>query len=130
MAYRSIEPKIWQDSKFRKLSKDCKLLFFYLITNKNSHYSGIYYIPTEFIEYETGISREDIEVAIKSLVSSEIVMHDSENSVIWVINMAKYQCKGNSDKLIMGIVNYLVDVEGPLVEEFRQYYSKYFGCII
>lgn len=128
MAYRSVEPKIWQDVKFHKLNKDCKLLFLYLITNPHSHYSGIYHLPLEYIEYETGISTKEIVSAIANLSVFPIVKYDTDNSIVWVVKMAKYQCKSNNGKaisetLITGLRHHIENIESSLVDEFCDFYS-------
>lgn len=122
--YRSIERKIWQDKKIKALSLESKLLFLYLITNNQSHYSGIYYLPLELIIRELPqFTNKKIKIVILELISSQLICYDDENSIIWIKNMAKYQCKGISPKLIQGIINHLETIESPLIKDFQTYYS-------
>lgn len=121
--YRSIERKIWQDKKVKALSLESKLLFIYLITNNQSHYSGIYYLPIELILRELPqFTIKKINLAILELISLKIICYDEENSIVWIINMASYQCKGSSPKLIHGIINHLENIESPLTKDFQAYY--------
>lgn len=121
--YRSIERKIWQDKKIKALSLESKLLFIYLITNNQSHYSGIYYLPLELIIREfPQFTIKKINIAILELISSQLIYYDDENSVVWIKNMARYQCKGSSPKLIHGIINHLETIESPLIKDFQTYY--------
>ena len=124
MAYRSIETKIWQDSKFKKLDVNCKLVFVYLITNIHTHYCGLYYIPIQLIGLELDMPFRDVDAAINNLISTGFIKYDNSNSVVWVINMTKYQCKSSQVKLIIGIHHYLEGIDSTLVNDYFVYYNN------
>lgn len=121
MAYKNIHDCFWTDSKVRKLSKDEKLLLLYLITSPHSHYTGLYYLPQEFMKLESGVDPDKI---IPSLEAKGFIRYDPDNLVIWIRNMATYQMTGKSKSLIQGAVRHLESLETLLTEEFREYYSE------
>ncbi len=122
MAYRSVETKIWQDSKIRHLNTNCKLVFIYLITNKHSHYCGLYYLPLQLIEIELGISIKDVMLAIENLILHKLIKYDNDTYIIWVVNMFNYQCKSSQTKLITGAKKYLEGIDSYIVNEFEEHY--------
>lgn len=120
MAYRTIEPKIWQDRKVRGLSPTGKLLFVYAIANIHAHYGGLYYLSKATMAGELNIPLPDITKAVGELIKAGMIKYDNENDTIWVLNMAKYQCKGDSKSLWIGISRHIETLESPMVSEFAE----------
>jgi len=89
--YRIIQSTLWTDPKIKKLDPKTKLLFMYLITNPHAHVSGIYYLPRPFIAHETGLSDEEVKEGIETLSRGYLVATDTQNDLIWVINMLRIQ---------------------------------------
>jgi hypothetical protein len=58
---RSIKTRIWSDPWIEKLSPDQKLVWIYLLTNRDTNMLGIYEITPGRISYETGIALVKIE---------------------------------------------------------------------
>ncbi|MDI6761149.1 MAG: hypothetical protein QMD05_10030, partial [Candidatus Brocadiaceae bacterium] len=97
MAYRTIDETFWSDPKIKKhLSVEEKLLFLYLITNPHSHYSGIYYLPIATITDETSIPEKKLHPCLTHLARVGLGWYDYENDIVWVVNMAEYQMKGQN----------------------------------
>lgn len=91
MAYRTVNERFWRDPKVLKLSSKDKLLFLYLITSADAHYSGIYYCPLQIIQLETGLSEKDVLKGIDTLSKGYMVEYDKGSNEVFVINMAKFQ---------------------------------------
>lgn len=89
--FRQVYTKIWSDTWFTKLLPDEKLLFVYLFTNSRASVAGIYELPELFIQFETGLTAEQVGDALKKFQASGKVKYDPQTSVIWVLNMRKYQ---------------------------------------
>ena len=96
MTYRIIDTKIWFDKKFRSLSLQSQHLFLYLLTNKHTHVSGLYHVPTIYISHETQQSEDDLAVAFAELATRGMVHCDSENDLVWVVKFLEYQGKGQN----------------------------------
>jgi hypothetical protein len=95
--YRSIETSTWKDPKVKKLDKDEKLLFLYLITNSYAHVSGIYYLSTDVMATESGLSRNRVFQVLTTLSGLGLVRYDQNLEVVWVVNMLRYQGKGSKN---------------------------------
>ncbi len=94
--YRTIDAAFWTDPKVRKLAPVGKLLLLYLVTNPHSHVSGIYCLSRAIISEETGLDGRGIDTLTHTLVRAGMIMLDDETGVVWVVNMMKYQGKGEN----------------------------------
>ena len=120
--YRTICCELWTDDKVQALSAHEKLLFLYLITNPHSHMSGIYYLPTVFMQHEVNLGR-GFDGAWMGLLKSELVDADEKRSQVWVVNMLPYQAKGNKSE--KGVASHLNTLHAsPLVERFLVKYPQ------
>ena len=54
--YRSIHTRIWEDSWFRSLDADGKVLWIYLFSNHRASVCGVYRVTLEFMAFETGLT--------------------------------------------------------------------------
>ena len=104
MAYRTVHERFWRDPKVLRLSSKDKLLFVYLITSADAHYSGVYYCPLQMIQLETGLSEKDVAKGIDTLSKGYMVEYDKGSNEVFVINMAKFQVV--SKQQIQGVVNH------------------------
>ena len=119
--YRTIDARFWTDPKVRKLSSNAKLLFVYLITNPHTHPSGIYYVLESTIAEEVGLPKNQVRIALDTLSGANLARFDRENSLVWVKNMLRYQCKGG--KLIRSAAIQLCSCHNSfLVQEFINCY--------
>jgi hypothetical protein len=66
---RSIKTRIWSDPWVETLSPEQKLLWIYLLTNRDTNMLGIYEITTKRISYETGLTQQRIENSLKDFES-------------------------------------------------------------
>lgn len=120
--YRTICCELWTDPKVKALSASEKLLFLYLITNPHSHMSGIYYLPTAFMQHEVGLGR-GFDGAWMGLLKSELVEAHPALSQVWVVNMLPYQAKGNKSE--KGVASHLNTLHAsPLLERFLLRYPQ------
>lgn len=102
---RYINTKFWTDPLVRKVGSQTKLLWLYLLTNNHSNIAGIYEIPKDVMQFESGI--KDLDKSIKQLMEAgKIFYHDDW---IVVINFVKHQ-NIRSSRIIAGIHKALEDV--------------------
>jgi hypothetical protein len=104
MAYRTVHERFWRDPKVTKLSPKNKLLFLYLITSADAHYSGIYYCPLQMIKLETGLSDKEVIEGIDTLSKGYMIEYDMGTNEVFVLNMAKFQVV--SKQQIKGVANH------------------------
>lgn len=104
MAYRTVNERFWRDPKVLRLSSNDKLLFIYLVTSADAHYSGVYYCPLQMIQLETGLSENAVSKGIDTLSKGYMVEYDKDSNEVFVINMAKFQVV--SKQQIQGVANH------------------------
>ncbi len=122
MVYRTIETSTWTDPVIRKLPANGKLLFLYLITNDHTHVGGIYYLPTQLMSIETGISIKAIDTLLDTLAGVGLIAWDRVSDVVWVKQMFDYQGKGK--KMAISVANHLGSLHNcRLIPEFLQFYE-------
>lgn len=85
MASRFTESEKWRDKWFRRLSPGGKLLFLYLIDNCDL--AGFIELDTDSAEFDTGLSREQIEAAVKEIEKCFIRKDDW----LWIKKFIRYQ---------------------------------------
>jgi len=120
--YRSIDTAMWTDLKVKALPPEGKLLFVYLITNRHTHVSGIYYLPKILMQHETGLSPKSIDTLLHTLSEGYLAHFSDEHEVVWVVNMMRYQ--GSHKKLVDAAASHLHSLNHcPLIYDFLRYYN-------
>jgi hypothetical protein len=121
--YRTIKCELWNDLAVRKLSIEAKLLFVYLITNRHTHVSGIYYLPRILIGHETGMAPAQVRRGIDTLSIRHLLLTDEKNEIVFVINMFGHQARGGKhDK---GAATQLESLhKSPLINDFLDRYPQ------
>jgi hypothetical protein len=121
--YRTIDSAFWTDAKIKKLNIQARYLLLYLITNPHAHVGGIYYIPRVLILHETGLKDRVLDTLYDTLSGAGLARFDTKNEVIWVVNMAKYQMRGEkTERATAGLLKSLH--KSPLVKEFLKKYPS------
>jgi len=120
MPRRSFDDSFWGDSFVQELSKDAKLLFAYLWTNKRCNSAGLYEITLKTISFETGIDIETLPDILND-ISLKVKWQHDEN-IIWVKNFLKHQPK--SPQFLKSVADCLSRIaSNGIVKEFIDYYS-------
>jgi hypothetical protein len=102
--YTPIHSHTWEDKDFLKMSKDHKLIFFFLISNHSINNSGIYEIPLITISHKTGVPLSTVKKGLaKGLISG--IEYDLEHEIVFVKNRIKYSPGGNPERVKIGIQN-------------------------
>ena len=121
--FRAIDTALWSDPKVKALPPEGKLLFVYLITNRHTHVSGIYYLPKVLMLHETGIKDRALNTLLDTLSKGNLVHSDGETEVIWVVNMLRYQ--GSGGKIRLSVGNHLKTLHGcKLIRLFLNHYKE------
>lgn len=124
MSYKPVNEAFWTDPKVRNLSLKNKLLFLYFITNPHAHYCGLYYLPEPMILFETGMSQIEYQEGIDTLSIGYQVLIDQVNSIVWVVNMGKFQL--SSQQQITGAIKHIKELQKTyLKQKFVEKYPKF-----
>ena len=103
--YIPVYTRIWSDKRFRDLSKEAKLVFFYIGWNSSVNLIGIYELDIETAKIQTGLFI-DFDKAFKEVLEKCSVKYETETGLIFLKNKFKYQPK-NSPKVVAGAIKEL-----------------------
>lgn len=88
--FRKVDPRIWNDEKFRSLSKDGKLVFFMLLTHPNMTALGAMRATISGLAEEVAWPIEDFRKAFADVLSKGMAEHDQAACLIALPKFIKY----------------------------------------
>lgn len=88
--YRKVDPRIWNDAKFRALSNGGKLAFFFLLTHPHMTAIGAMRASVPGLAAEIGWSCEDFRKAFREATIKGMAEHDEKASLVWLPNFVRY----------------------------------------
>ena len=100
--FRQLHTRIWMDAWFIKLPPEQKLLFIYLFSNQRASVCGLYELPLQVMTFETGLDIATVRKGLAVFEKAGKAFYDHTASVMWVVNMPKYQ-GSSSPKLLVRI---------------------------
>ena len=121
--YRSIYVQLWEDVQFKKFSPDEKLVFLNLRTSPFSNIIALFPFYVEAIECQTGISRENIRVALKNLSAAGWI--EIQSNLVWIKKGLKFDpniSMANTNHL-KGIIRAILSLpKFQVVRDFIDFY--------
>lgn len=88
--YRKVDPRIWNDEKFRALTKDGKLVFFMLLTHPAMTALGAMRATIAGLAEELGWPVEDFREAFTDVLSQGMAEHDPKACLIALPKFIRY----------------------------------------
>src|SRR5512138_210334 len=88
--YRKVDTRIWNDEKFRSMSDNGKLVFFFLMTHPNMTALGAMRASIPGLAAEIGHPEKGFREAFREALSKGMAKHDPEASFLWLPNFLKY----------------------------------------
>jgi hypothetical protein len=88
--YRKVDPRIWNDEKFRALSNKGKLVFFMLLTHPSMTALGAMRGTTSGLAEELGWPVEAFRDAFNDVLAQDMVEQDSKACLIALPNFIRY----------------------------------------
>lgn len=88
--YRKIDPRIWNDRKFRALSDSAKLVFLMLLTHPHMTALGAMRASMGGLADELGWTSEAFREAFREVSQQGIAKHDPEACCVWLPNFLTY----------------------------------------
>jgi hypothetical protein len=88
--YRKVDPRIWNDAKFRDLSDNAKLAFFMLLTHPNMTALGAMRATVSGLAEEMGWEPEAFREALQEALSKGMAEHDPKACLIALPQFIKY----------------------------------------
>lgn len=129
-SYATICPKFWQGetgTELRKTGPDAVLVALYLVTNPHANRCGLYHLPPLFLAYETGLSIERAQAALRACEKAGFVLRNAENEHVYVRKMAYYQYGPElkpEDLRVKGLVRELNSCGSPFLSRFCDDYAS------
>lgn len=88
--YRKIDPRIWNDAKFRSLSDDAKLLVLFALTHPHMTSLGAMRATIEGLAAEMTWKPDRVRKAFAEPFRKGFVKYDEEASFLWFPNFLRY----------------------------------------
>lgn len=88
--YRKIDPRIWNDEKFRALSDHGKLAFVFLLTHPHMTSLGAMRATLAGLAEELGWEPEDFREAFREALAKDMAEHDPKACLVALPNFIKY----------------------------------------
>jgi hypothetical protein len=88
--YRKVDPRIWNDKKFNKLSDRGKLAFFFILTHPHMTALGAMRASIPGLASEIGWTEKAFREAFKEALAKGMLKHDKKASFVWLPNFLKY----------------------------------------
>lgn len=132
-AYAQIVPTFWTRGSGKRLrgKPDAQVLALYLMTAPASNLIGLFYLPLTTLCHETGLTPEQVRIALALPELTEIVRYDAEAELVWVPEAARYQIgetMGARDKRRPAVLRELAMAGShAFVRAFCERYSVPFG---
>jgi len=120
MPERRFDDGYWDDPFVQSLSKDGKLFYAYLWTNKHCNPAGLYQITPSTIAFETKLGEADIPQLFEELVP-KVIWYRGEN-LVWVKNFIKRQ--SISSKFLVAVARCLTSINNHAAVEALIDYNR------
>lgn len=88
--YRKIDPRIWNDKKFRSFTDDGKLVFLFLLTHPHMTSVGAMRTTQPGLAAELNWRPERFTTAFASLEDAEVIRFDSHATFLWLPRFVRY----------------------------------------
>lgn len=88
--YRKVDPRIWNDAKFRDLSNNGKLVFFMLLTHPSMTAFGAMRASIPGLAAEMGWQLEAFREAFREALSKAMAEHDEKACLVALPRFMKY----------------------------------------
>lgn len=81
--YARIERGIWDKARFRSISDDGRLLFFYIITCKHNNMAGMFILRPGYACEDMDWSRERFDKGLGELLQAGLIKHDPTTRIVF-----------------------------------------------
>ena len=108
--YRQIQITFWQDKFVLKLTPEEKFFYIYLLTNSKTKQCGIYELPLQIAQIETGYNRETIIKLLQKFIEYNKIKYDWETEEIILLNWIKHNPFKDNLNIVKCIEKELKDV--------------------
>lgn len=101
--YGKVFKKIWNNNKFRNLSDDGKLLWFYIITSPHLTLIGMYVIDKYYISGDIKWLPERLDKPFRELLGDGFIKYDDSSRTLLIPSWFEHNKIGNENQLIKAL---------------------------
>jgi len=105
MKTQNVKSFMWTDAKFKRFTKDAKLLWMYFLTAERPNMAGIFESSIDLISEETGLTNQEIMSVFQTI--DKLAWHHDDYVILK--NRWQYNTLSNS-KVVIGITNTIIDL--------------------
>jgi hypothetical protein len=111
--YRKVDPRIWNDAKFRELGDNAKLLFLFLLTHPHMTALGAMRATPGGLAEELGWTVEAFREAFRQVIAKAMAEHDERACLVALPNFLRYNApeSPNVVKAWVGALDLLPECE-------------------
>ncbi len=95
--YRPIRISYWQDGFVLDLTPEEKFFYLYLLTNSKTTQCGIYKLPMQVVQLETGYNKETVMKLISKFIEYKKIKYSEETGEVYILNWIKYNPVNNAN---------------------------------
>lgn len=121
MPERRFDTGYWSDPGIVDLPMKAKLLYLYLWTNVHCNQAGIYKIALKTINFETGLSLDEIPESLRAL-EKKVVWYE-EGNLVWVKNFLRRQSK--SPKFLIAAIDSIKSMQNTIPQDIKDDFYEY-----
>lgn len=88
--YRKIDPRIWNDEKFRTMSHEGQRLFLFVLTHPSLTMIGAMRATQSGLSEELGLDAKAFREAFEEALSKGMLKYDEKAFLLWLPNFLKY----------------------------------------
>jgi hypothetical protein len=88
--YRKIDPRMWNDDKFRTMSHEGQLVWIYMLTGPDSNRIGLYQFSIARASEDIGIETASVRRSIDVIMSSGMAFYDDHSRLIFIPKWLEY----------------------------------------
>lgn len=88
--YRKIDPRIWNDEKFRLLGDDGQIVFFFLLTHPNQTALGAMRATMPGLAAEKGWALKRFQGPFEQIQANGMAVYDDGAACVWLPNFVRY----------------------------------------
>lgn len=121
-----VSPMLWRSKRFKELSKDAQLVFFYLLTCEHQNMAGVYRLPIAYGAHDLGWIEDEFMIGIEEVIAKGLVRRDAATDEVMIAQWFKFNIP-KGVKTIKGVANILEKIES---DDLREEAVQMFGEVV
>lgn len=126
MAYSKVERSIWKDDTFRRMTRDARDVWQYLLTSPHSNRFGLYLLPTLYAAADLQLSVDEVRGGLAELEREGRIVYQAEAEIVFIRRHWKHNACENPNVVVRAVeeldaLPYHAGLWGLMVEAIEGY---------